>query len=367
MVSVTTLIVSGVSCPGDPKDCDKSWTQDEALTATPSGATGTYSAANFGAGRSWKTPLGYRYRDTEYKPMCFYFANTGNAAATYNTPDTYVSMAFAAVMTRNILTNPPVLEAYLMEKGKVPYEGTAAATTGGILATKVVFPGYGNAGVGSISFDKIKDTSKGDTAWTILYDVDTTSFPIHAQNIIGSDNGLGAKIGYQFTDAFSTDFTTDPTVSGDNTDHGGTQPVTAANTLRRRRSRIEPYTNMDGNLWGAVTFTISNFVVREITIRDHTVAEVWAAIGGLWSGSLLILMVFFGTSDVSNAKHRFYRTFNFCCPGTRDEWLEEAGKEVADAAEEEENDKFREMYVAMKAAEAEQTEPVKDMEAKKDE
>ena len=78
-------------------------------------------------------------------------------------------------------------------------------------------------------------------------------------------------------------------------------------------------------------------------------------------------MVFFGTSDVSNAKHRFYRTFNFCCPGTRDEWLEEAGKEVADAAEEEENDKFREMYVAMKAAEAEQTEPVKDMEAKKDE
>ena len=199
--------------------------------------------------------------------MCFYFANTGNAAATYNTPDTYVSMAFAAVMTRNILTNPPVLEAYLMEKGKVPYEGTAAATTGGILATKVVFPGYGNAGVGSISFDKIKDTSKGDTAWTILYDVDTTSFPIHAQNIIGSDNGLGAKIGYQFTDAFSTDFTTDPTVSGDNTDHGGTQPVTAANTLRRRRSRIEPYTNMDGNLWGAVTFTISNLLFeRSVTI-----------------------------------------------------------------------------------------------------
>ena len=72
-------------------------------------------------------------------------------------------------------------------------------------------------------------------------------------------------------------------------------------------------------------------VVREI--GDHTVAEVWAAIGSLWSGSLLILMVFFGTSDVSNAKHRFYRTFNFCCPGTRDEWLEEAGKEVASAAD----------------------------------
>ena len=63
-------------------------------------------------------------------------------------------------------------------------------------------------------------------------------------------------------------------------------------------------------------------------------------------------MVFFGTSDVSNAKHRFYRTFNFCCPGTRDEWLEEAGKEVANAAEKEENDKFREMYLAMKASEA---------------
>merc|ERR1712086_1160354 len=80
-----------------------------------------------------------------------------------------------------------------MENGKVPYQGTSASTTGEILATKVVFPGYGNVGVGQISFDKIKDTSKGETAWTMLYGVDTTSYPVRAQNVIGSSDHEPAK------------------------------------------------------------------------------------------------------------------------------------------------------------------------------
>merc|ERR1712166_598436 len=202
--AATNLIVSDVTCPitlAKPKgNCEKSFTNDETLTATGSvlptpatgsGATGKYTdLAQLTGGVATGTPLGYRYRDTKFKPICFYFANTKKAAATYDTPDTYVSMAFAATMTKNILTNPPAIEAYLMENGKVPYQGTSAATTGEILATKVVFPGYGNVGLGQISFDKIKDTSKGETAWTMLYDVDTTSYPMHAQNIIGADDGV---------------------------------------------------------------------------------------------------------------------------------------------------------------------------------
>merc|ERR1711934_148997 len=98
------------------------------------------------------------------------------------------------------------------------------------------------------------------------------------------------------------------------------------------------YSNMDGNLWGVVSFTITNFIVREVTIRDYTVAEVWAGIGGLWSGSLMILMIFFSTSDVVNSKHRFFRVFNFLCPSKRDAWLEEAQAESGLTEEEEEEE-----------------------------
>merc|ERR1712166_310103 len=416
----TLLIMTDVSCPvtvAYPEgNCDGSFTDGETLTATTgSGATGKFVRGDQDVDA---TPRGYRYRDTVFKPTCYYFENTGKAAATYDSPDTYLSMAFAAVMTQNILMFPPSTVAYLMETGKVPYEGSKVPTakTGGILATKVVFPGYGNVGLGQISFDKIKDTIKGETAWTMLYDVDTTSYPVRAQNIIGSSDhepetctnsavhttaSRGAEVmtaanKYAWTAAeqnecraiagatlhaatgTSSGFTYFNDLDQNSETHvppGAGKCSDAAKTTKTECEiadtwttpfRKQSYSAIDNKLWSAVSFSISNFVVREITIRDHTVAEVWAAIGGLWSGSLLILMVFFGTSDVSNAKHRFYRTFNFCCPGTRDEWLEEAGKEVANAAEEEENDKFREkieVYFAMKAAEAE----AEQTEAKKDE
>jgi len=442
----------------------ESFRDHETLTATTgSGATGTFVDGD--QKKDWQ-PRGYRYRNMVFKPTCLYFANTEKAAAYYDSPDTYISTAAAAIMTHNMLTVPPSQVAYLMDTGKVPYEGTAGPpggtaaagsfTTGGILATKVIFPGYGNVGLGQISFDKIKDTSKGETAWTSLYDVDTTSWTLRAQNVIGSSDYETAKCWFIITD------TNDPTFQPSNywSDITASKPTQAAceaagaiwrpstgkstgftiinhmeeqtldygvcsdpdkttkstceiagnwtpipgfgqcsdpaKTTKVTCEKADPqklpesqdtwtapflkydHTPIDDKLWGVVTFTISNFVVREITIRNHTVAEVWAAVGGLWSGSLLILLFFFSTSDVSNAKHRFYRTFNFCCPGTRDEWLEEAGKEVANATKEEENDnfremyfamkvEFREMYLAMKALETDQTEAVKVVEAKKDE
>lgn len=67
--------------------------------------------------------------------------------------------------------------------------------------------------------------------------------------------------------------------------------------------------------------TISNFIVREITIRNRTVAEYWAAIGGLFAGSLLLFSLFFAASGV-NHNNRQVQTFNFVDSETQEEWLE---------------------------------------------
>lgn len=43
----------------------------------------------------------------------------------------------------------------------------------------------------------------------------------------------------------------------------------------------------------------------------------------MWAGSLLIVVILFGETDVSDAKHRLYRVFNFTLPSYRDAWIEE--------------------------------------------
>lgn len=307
--SATELIVRDCTCPNN--DCDQGFSVGNTITGGTSSASATVASSD--------PPKGYRYRSTTYKPVCYYFKNTGNAVATYGAAQNFASMAFSATMTNNLLAVPPALETYVMEAGKVPYEGTAASTTGGILATKVNMPGYGNQGLATMHYDKIKDETKGETEFTYLWQVTQTSAPIHQQNIIGDAGGTGSTA-YTFTN-----------------------PLNSADTITEGRS------HMDGLLWGAVSFTITDFIVREVTIRDYTVAEVWAGIGGLWSGSLMILMIFFSTSDVTNSKHRFFRVFNFLCPSKRDEWLEQAEtesgmKEEEIEQEEEDEAKFIERY-----------------------
>jgi hypothetical protein len=199
-----------------------------------------------------------------------------------------------------MLKEPPPMEAYLMTPGKVPYEGTPAATTGGILASKVTMPGMGMQGLGMISYDKIKDESQGETSWTYLYDVDTVSRPIHQENIAGAYVSGATQYGWSNT-----------------------------NSLNSAETITGNY-YVEGPLIASIGYSINNFVVREITIRNYTVAEVWAGVGGLWAGSLLLVMIFFSTTDVSDSKHRLFRIFNFVCPSHRGAWIERAESEGSD-------------------------------------
>jgi len=318
--SATSLVIKEASCPSN--NCNTYFTANEAITVA-GGAAGTFVSGT--------SPKGYRMRDTTYYPVCMAFRNNAAtiADATFNLEQNYVQMAFAATMTKNILQQPPTLVAFLMESGKIPY---AASPSKEILATKIPMPGYGNAGVGTISYDKVMDTSQGETDWTINYDVDTISYAIRQQNIIGTkaasnpEIAEGTNIGYAMKDSLS-------------------DPVEYFS---------ESYGDSDGLIWGVVSFTISNFVVREITIRDHTISEVWAAIGGLWSGSILILCIFFSASDIPDAKHRLFQVFNWTCPSVRDEWLaaaeEEGSRDANAAAAELAKQNFIKMYQELKGS-----------------
>jgi hypothetical protein len=286
----TLIILSDVSCNG-AAGCSEAILTGETMTTT----TGTIFTT--AAITATKNARGYRYRNTVFKPYCYYFANEGKANATYTGVQNYVSTAFAAEVTNNVMSTPVALEAYLMEQGKVPYAGTVASSTGGILATKVLLPAMGNVGIGQVSFDKIKDESKGESAWTYLFDLDSTSYPFHTQTVIGTYDGTTEK-GWQETSVLNSPTAAPSTVSG---------------------SYV-----VDGPLISISTFTVTNFVVREITIRDYTFVEYWEAVGALWAGSLLILVILFGETDISDAKHRMYRVFNFTLPKYRDAWLEEA-------------------------------------------
>ena len=66
--------------------------------------------------------------------------------------------------------------------------------------------------------------------------------------------------------------------------------------------------------------TISDFVVREILVRNRTPSEYWAAIGGLFAGSLLILNLFFISSGVTFG-NRQVKLFNFAYQDIKDKWL----------------------------------------------
>ena len=319
------FVIKALSCPSNNCGTDP-FNDNEVIKS------GTISAIY----TDLTAPLGYRYRDQIYKPRCFLFKNDGKTTATYDGAQKFAQMAMATDLNPAQIKRPTSLVAFLMEAGKVPYEGTAAATTGGILATEVHLPGFGMMGIGDISFDLLKDSSKGETAWTYLWDVDSMSYPVQSQNIVGASNSAGT--------------------TGGNTVGTVQYGYNIESSLKDNEFMTATYAQINsGILYGAVAFTISNFVVREITIRNYTVAEFWGAVGGLWSASLMVCMVFFSTTEIADAKHRLFRVFNFTCPANRDEWMAEAGKEVANAAEEEANDKFREMYLAMKAAEAEQT------------
>jgi hypothetical protein len=206
-----------------------------------------------------------------------------------------LTTAFAADLAELHLTDPSHYEVYMMEAGKAPADSTK------ILASRAVWPGLGMKGIGSISMDRFKDETKGETAWTYNYQIAVTSAP--------------DKLVYWTS-------TPDNTAAKTESSLGTTQT-------------IHPGDLDNGPLWGVSSFTVSNFIVRSVLIRDYTVAEVWAGIGGLWAASVMVMSIFFHQTDISDKNHRLFYLFNFLCPQQRDEYLEKAGEDTYEEKKEE--------------------------------
>jgi len=71
-----------------------------------------------------------------------------------------------------------------------------------------------------------------------------------------------------------------------------------------------------------LAFKFDDFTVQTVTIRYHTYSEIFAALGGLWAGSLAILYLFFKKSGHLNRKGgREMYIFNFVLPSMRKQYL----------------------------------------------
>jgi len=302
--------------------------EDALPTFTPA-ATASFGGSGVGGGMTGITQ----------KSVCYYFQVTdaASAKAVYGAKS-YLQNMFVATMTDALMRELPHLKIYLMPQGQKPTDAT------GVRATEVTWPALAMKTIGDITIDKYKDTTKGETEFTFLYSLGLSSQPVIGQMVASmapaisaanvqtptqvDDGGTGAakqfgmvaSFKYGFDDLLDinlSNFATTGAVSsnskcfysgGDTTPTGGKAP---------------PNHGLVGtNLVPAYNaLTISNFVVREIVIRNRTVAEYWAAIGGLFAGSLMILSLFFAASGVSH-NNRPVQTFNFADAETQEQWLE---------------------------------------------
>jgi len=245
------------------------------------------------------------YQNLPTKPVCYYYkvTNTAQAKVTRGGTQYFLTNAWAADLAEYHLTDPSHYEVYMMEAGKAPADSTK------ILASRAVWPGVGVKGIGSVSLDRYKDETKGESDWMYNYQISVTSTP--------------DKLVYWTS-------TPDTTASKTDSSLGTTQT-------------IAPGDLDNGPLWGVVSFTISNFIVRSVLIRDYTVAEVWAGIGGLWAASVMVISIFFHQTDISDKNHRLYYIFNFLCPKQRDKYLEKAEEDMYDEKKEEFLDIYKDL------------------------
>merc|ERR1711934_800660 len=146
-------------------------------------------------------------------------------------------------------------------------------------------------GIGSINLDKIKDQTKGETDWTYLYQISVTSYSV----------GLSPL-------------------------HSASQTVTSVFD----GSTITLPAWKPDVVFGPTSFSLGSFITREVVIRDYTVAEVWAGIGGLWAGSLLLLALFFVPTATTDKYNRPVQIFNWVFPSLKDEWMDQYEEEFPD-------------------------------------
>ena len=300
--------------------------------------------------------------NTTYKSICYYFKVTDAAAATAtHGSQSYLQSMFLATMTDALMRELPHLKMYLTPPGKPP------TLRGKVLATEITWPAVSMKTIGDITVDKYMDTSKGETDWTFIYSMGLSSQPIVGQlailapaapdqinNTHMDQFGVNIttletpqittletphmvnKFRYEYDDVLNTNLTAiveniktqfSGAGGGNKTEvksvskcylSGGANP--GSGTFTGEPAPVN--TGFFGtNMVPAFNaLTISNFVVREIVVRHRTVSEYWAAIGGLFAGSLLILSLFFAASGVSH-NNRQVQTFNFIGGDTKEEWL----------------------------------------------
>ena len=89
--------------------------------------------------------------------------------------------------------------------------------------------------------------------------------------------------------------------------------------MPKQMGSLKAKTSVEANLM----FTFLHFA-RRVTIRDKTISEIWAEIGGLWAAATLIMALVFsqsGTTDPKNKKPSVI--FNFLPSNMRKKWVDE--------------------------------------------
>ena len=85
-------------------------------------------------------------------------------------------------------------------------------------------------------------------------------------------------------------------------------------------SQIQTITDMTTTM---NVFMVKSFVSRKITIRWQTTAEIWAAIGGLYGGAMLVMGLLFAASGYVDKKGSEVMVFKFHSDETKQEILEQ--------------------------------------------
>ena len=242
---------------------------------------------------------------------CWYYKANSGAVFNKNEHKKYLTSVFMTTNTRAQRESPTYFEVYVMAAGKAPYEGDSASATGRILATKKTWPGIGSKSVGSIAVDFVKDKTAGETEFTPVYSMSVITMPMKLEySMVTAQSAPNGDLTYDATLKLETEDTLDPYLSETDT---------------HTRKKYRPwYTYATDRAYGANSFTVDSFFVREVTTRyQYSIYDVWAAIGGLYGGSLLILSILFTAASIPELNE--VKIFRFLPPSIKKKWLGEYG------------------------------------------
>jgi hypothetical protein len=171
-------------------------------------------------------------------------------------------------------------EVFLTPPGKDPVEGGKVAAT----TTKGIWKGFNQIAIGKISIQKTKNEPEGDDEFVTTYNLRVEGGPAGPQPIVGRNDANPSETVYIGSTGRSVSFT---------------------------KQFLQIFS----------VFTIEDFLVTEITIRNHTVDEIWAAIGGVYAGCVLIISILFTASGKFNENGDEVQIFRFLPGSIQQEWL----------------------------------------------